>query len=497
MSILFNNVPNDAQLNLTAVEVSKEKTTTSLAIIQQRLMLVGQCDPSKVAAGDDGKPVQIFSADKAAELFGVGYQIHQMAEKCFKNCGSTDVIAFPLRLAAGTASIATLTVTAAPTVAGTLAIYISGVRIPVSLSTGLSVTAVGDAIEAAINAKPELPCTASNAAGTVTITCKWYGESGDDLQISLTSLVTDSTPTGLVITETSPAFTGGVGTVDISTALAHVTEASIYTLLVHPFQPSDTANMTSIEVWEDTRWHPRVVRGFCAIGAVRGDWASPLTTQIAARNSFVSAFFGQQDIPQSAAEVAAAVGGMVGRRAGIDPSRQFHNEQLIGLTAPYDETSHWGWDKRDTALKAGLSVAAFSAGRVVADSLVTTYTTTDGAADAPQVDRYVNTVMVLIAVTYDRQQHFLTVWSQAKLGNDGQIFPPGQLVMTPLTMKSELLSRYSLYVGQGWVQEIEEYEKTIIVQRNAGNSQRLDSQDQLLIAPNLRITAMKTTYAFA
>lgn len=497
MSILFNEIPSTAQLNLVGIEASKEKNSASLFSLVQRIGLIGQCDPSLVAAGDNGKPIQVFSAEKVAELCGVGYELHGMAVKCFANCGSAEVVIFPIRLAAGTAATATLTVTTAPTSAGTLAIYISGVRIPVALTTGLSVTEVGDAIEAAINAETSLPCTASNAAGTVTITVKWYGTSGNDLQIDLSIAPTDNMPTGLVITETDPSFSGGVGDIDIGPALNAVTESAIYTVFAHPCPPSDTTNLALIEAFESTRWNYRVCRGFIAIGAARGAYEAPLTTQIAARNSFVSAFIAQQDIYESQAEVAAAVAGAVAKSNGGDPSLQYHSLPLYGLTVPYDETTHWSWETRDTAVRNGLGVVNYIASQVVIDQLVNTYTLTTGGAVAPAVDRYVNTVCLLTAIIYDEQQYFLSVWSRAKLADDGGVFPAGQKIMTPNTMKGELLARYRLYIDRGWVEDIETYKLSIVTERDLSNAQRLNAQHQLVLMGNLRVTAIKIQWDFA
>ena len=497
MSIIFNDIPDSAQLNLTGIELTKEKLTTSLFSLTQRIGVIGQCDPSLIASGDNGKPIQVFSAEKVAELCGVGYQIHKMAEKVFLNCGASEVFVFPIRLASGDAAESTLTVTAVPTTAGTLAIYISGVRIPVTLTTGLSVTQVAEAIVAAINAETSLPCTAANTLGVVTITVKWYGTSGNDLQIDLNISPTDSSPAGLVITETDPSFTGGTGDIDISPALNNVAESAIYTVFSHPIPPSDTTNIALIEAFEDVRWHYRVCRGFIAIGSARGEYTTPLTTQIAARNSFVSSFVGQQNIYESQAEVSAAVCGAVAKSAGTDPSLQFHSLIVKGLTVPYDESSHWTHSTRETAVQNGLGVLDFVGGNVVIDQLVNTYTLTSGGAVAPKVDRFVNTVLTLAAIVYDRQQYFLTIWSRAKVAPDGGIFPPGQKIMTPNTLKMELLARYRLYQDRGWVINPDDYKLTIVTEINSSNSQRIDSQDQLILIGNLRVTAMKMAYDFA
>lgn len=67
-----------------------------------------------------------------------------------------------------------------PTAAGIGAVYIGGEACSFSYDTTDTATTIGDAIEAAINARTWLPVTASNSSGTITISCKTAGIAGGD-----------------------------------------------------------------------------------------------------------------------------------------------------------------------------------------------------------------------------------------------------------------------------------------------------------------------------
>jgi phage tail sheath gpL-like len=64
-------------------------------------------------------------------------------------------------------------------------------------------------------------------------------------------------------------------------------------------------------------------------------------------------------------------------------------------------------------------------------------------------------------------------------------------------MRGELIARYLLYFERGWVEDVDGYAQTLTVERDMTNPNRLNSQDEIIIIGNLRITAMKLGYDFA
>ncbi len=490
MAILFDQIPATAQLNLTAVEVTKEKFGSGLTVVPQRVALIGFASALLLGDDDVGKPRQVFSAQEVARLYGAGSQIHAMARALFQNSGSVDVVAFPLLPPEGESATLTLPIRGSVEEAGSVSLSIAGQRVFVPLSKGAQ---VAQKIAETVNAVREVVVEAEATESGVTLRAKWEGASGNDIGVELNRGLEESLPPGLEID--SPGFlSGGTGGGDVRTALENFSEEAIYTVVVHPF--ADAVNLGHIEAFERVRWHPRVMRGFVAIGARRGTFDEAVTKGISKRTSFVSALVWQQHIPEMQAQVAAAVGGAVARSAASDPALQFHGVPVRGLSVP-DSSTHASWEMRDAAVRNGASALTFVAGQVMVDQLVTTYQTTLQGGVAPSVDRYVNTVLTLGAIAHDRKEYFTNVWGRAKLAGDGQVLPPGQRIMTPNTMRAELLARYQLYVAQGWVEDIESYAETLVVERDAGHPNRLNTLDQVILMGNLRVTAMRLAYDYA
>lgn len=494
MAILFNQVPADAVANQTYVEVSKEKTSVGLQLVQQRIALIAQPDAA-LTSYTDGVPQQVFNADQVGNIFGFGTQIHAMARKLFSNSGAVEVEAFGLAEDVGdTASTGTVTFAGTATAAGEIALYIAGDRIAVTVAVGDTAENVVDALVAQVALQPEVVAAlVKNATPEILdITANWKGATGDQITIEVNRQADESLPAGIA-SAVIVAMTGGAGNPDIQDALDNIAEDDTFTVVVYPW--TDTTNLTAIEGWESTRWDPAVVKGFVSMTGFAGS-VTTVTALTSTRNSWTNAIIGNQDTPQMPSQVAAAVAGNVAVSAGIDPVLQFSTLRLFGIDAPLP-ASRWENTERNTALKNGASTIRVSGGNVVIGQLRNTYQTTDAAASAPDVDRQLNTVALMIAVTFDRKNYFDLVWSRAKLANDTQDIPAGQQVMTPNIMKAELIGRYRLYLSRAWVENLPGYIESILVERDGTNPNRINSQDTIFRIGNLRISAFKVFYSFA
>src|SRR6056297_3446114 len=181
--ITFNSTSAAGAL-ASGVFVESEYKQQSFAGQRQKhvVLLLGQYNSGFTPT--DNTAVKLNSKADGITYYGNGSQLAIMADKAFANAStSIDIYACPLA-DDGSAVAATgeVTVTGTATAAGRLALYVSGVEIGVPVAIGDDATTVGDAIETAITAKPSLPVTAVNAAGTVTFTAKWAGESGNQIR---------------------------------------------------------------------------------------------------------------------------------------------------------------------------------------------------------------------------------------------------------------------------------------------------------------------------
>ena len=69
--------------------------------------------------------------------------------------------------------------------AGTLALYVGGVSVPVNVTSGMTATQAATAVAAAVNANTNLAVTASASSGVVTFTAKNAGLAGNDIDFRL------------------------------------------------------------------------------------------------------------------------------------------------------------------------------------------------------------------------------------------------------------------------------------------------------------------------
>ena len=67
------------------------------------------------------------------------------------------------------------------------------------------------------------------------------------------------------------------------------------------------------------------------------------------------------------------------------------------------------------------------------------------------------------------------------MANDGTRFGPGQRVVTPSVVMSELISLFRLWETRGLVENADAFKQGLVVERNASDPNRLD----LLIPPDL------------
>ena len=161
MPISFANIPANIKVPLYWVEV--DPSMAGLPTINLRALLVGVKTADGAAPDDIALP--IGSQAQADQAFGEGSELARMFKAFFANNFANEVWGLPVDEPVG-ASPATgdITITAAPTAAGTIALYVCGDTIPVNIATTDSTADIASNIAAAINADITLPVTATVSA---------------------------------------------------------------------------------------------------------------------------------------------------------------------------------------------------------------------------------------------------------------------------------------------------------------------------------------------
>ena len=126
-------------------------------------------------------------------------------------------------------STGTITFVGTATAAGTISVYIDSTKngkYQVAVSSGDSITAIGNTLEALITANLDSPVSASNAAGTVTLTALNGGTEGNDIGIRYEGLVAG-------ITTSTTAMASGATNPVLTNLFDSITDKR-YTSIVYP-----------------------------------------------------------------------------------------------------------------------------------------------------------------------------------------------------------------------------------------------------------------------
>lgn len=373
------------------VGVKNVQFAVGASVLERKILIIGTKDPAKTTLAVD-TPVQVFSASDVADKAGFGSMLHRLAERSFEGSQGVETWMVPQDEAGGAVAAAgEIDWTGSTGVkAGTLAIYIAGLRVAVNITDAMTIEEISDAVVAAITADTSLPVTASKVAVTfeTTITAKTKGPWGNDIDISLNLQVGDETPTGIttVITDMS----GGSGLPDITTALDAIgttgtdgQNGDFYTDVIHGYG-QDTTTLDAISNYNGAgntfvgNYKKEVARPFRSLVGDTAAGSAGLTALIAVgdgrkldRTSGILAAPGSQNHPEELAAFA------VGTAARINSTRAEETtiDQSMAQFRPGDVADRWTDDStnRDLAIKAGISTTQVKGGNLTIQNLVTFY----------------------------------------------------------------------------------------------------------------------------
>src|SRR6516162_1382982 len=182
MPISFSQIPSDIKVPLYWVEV--DPSMAGLPNLGLRALLVGTMLGPTLAQAMPNVPIAIGSQAQADAAFGKGSELARMFVAYFSNNFANEVWGLGVPEPVGaTAATGTITITAAPTAAGTIDLYIGGVHVPVNVAAADTPTTIATNMAAAINATFDLAVTATAAVGVVTLTSLWKGINGNDITV--------------------------------------------------------------------------------------------------------------------------------------------------------------------------------------------------------------------------------------------------------------------------------------------------------------------------
>lgn len=479
MTISFNEISPTTRVPLVAVEINNANATQGPALLAYRVLLLGQKMSAGTATADT--LYRVTTADQVATLAGRGSMLHRQALAFFKNNSSTETwIGVLADDGAGVAATGTLTFTGPATAAGTLALYVAGVRVSVGVASGTTAASLASDVAAAINANANLPVTAAvGGAGSthiVTWTAKNKGACGNGINVRVNYRDGESTPAGVGVTIADP--TNGATNPGLDGIIPAMGDTWFH-IIAHPY--ADDTSLDALEVELADRFSAGRMIDAVAITSDSGSQGS-LATLGSARNSPHSIIVAQpgENPLTPPGEYAAAVAGAVALAAQADPARPFQTLTVQGVLPPVEADS-FTRSERNLLLFDGIATTVTGPGGVVQlERIITTYqTNAAGEDDVSYLSA--ETLFTLMYLRYSFRARWTSRYPRHKLADDGARVGAGQAVVTPSIGKAEAFSWFRDMEELGLAENFEAFKAGLVVERNATNRNRLD----FLLTPDL------------
>ena len=356
--------------------------------LPQRIAVFAEANTANQATLDTD-PYEFISAKEAADKYGYGSPMHQIARilrpLSGNPLGGIPTIAYPVEEAAGaTAALHTLGIAVATTVTenATHKIRINGrdsidgISYSFTVTKGQSAADVQDSIVDAINNVTASPVVAAEATANVATTTKWKGETS---KISL-EIDTQGKSAGIVYSEVSNV--AGTGTPTVSTVLAKIGNKwdtiAINGVGENHLEAFETFNGTPDPETPSGRYEPTVFKPLVAFfGGVDSDKDDVvLITNASARKDQVTNVY--CPAPNSKGLEFEAAANMCMTYAPVaqnSPHNDNSGKSYPDMPIPTDEVigDFSDYNARDFMAKKGASTVNIVNGKYTVQDFITTY----------------------------------------------------------------------------------------------------------------------------
>ncbi len=471
MAVSFNTIDPNVRVPLFYAEMDISQANAFSQNLKS--LLIGQ----KTSAGqsETAVPLLVTSLDQARQAFGLNSMLARMYE-VYRNIDAFgEVWCIPLDDSkSGAAAEGTITVTGTANQAGTIFLRIGGISVRAGITKGQDANRVAIAITEAINGSLYLPVNAASTEGVVTLTAIHKGICGNDIQVFQNFAGTaggEQTPDGLQLMISK--MEGGTGNPDLSDAIVNMGDEP-YDFIGHPY--TDTENLDALQLaMDDTtgRWSWLMqVYGHCYT-AKRGT-ISELNAFGKTRNDQHNTIEAMEPKnPVTSYDWAAAHTARNAVFIRVDPARPTQTGELNGLLATKAE-DRFIMSERQVLLNCGMATSYVSAAGIPCiERAITTYQKNKyGEPDTSYLDS--ETMHTSVTILRRLKSLITSKYGRHKLANDGTHFGAGQAIVTPATIRSELISEYAKMENEGLVENADLFAKYLIVERDANNPNRIN-----------------------
>ena len=480
MTVSFNQIPNSNRVPGPLVEIDGSKALGIQAPEPHSVLFVGL----RLTAGTalQGEFKSILGELDADPFFG-SKSILAAATRAFKRVNRTaKVTAVAMDEAGGgVAAAGTFPLVGSASADGQITVRIGDQRITISVSNGTTPTAMGVALDAAIDATDRCSFTATNATGTVTVTHVHKGESGNHVTIAVEAL-----PAGVTCTPVQPA--NGATNPSMATLIALLPDVRYDTIVTCM---TDATSVLALENEMARRWGPLVKQPGMAVLGIRGSHGT-LTGYGSARNSPYSCIMGSGLSPTPPWVWAAQAAAQNAIRCDTQPNRPSNGLVLPDCEAPALAD---GFDipERNLLLFDGISTFKSDAsGRVMIERLITTYqTNTSGLADAAYLSIE---VLRNLAAIYMEALSIAGKYDTHLLVPDGTNVDQGVPIVTPKMFKGEMNAWYDSLIKRGRAKDAKGFAAALVSEINLLDGERLDTNVFPSLVRGLVTNALKISF---
>lgn len=489
MTVPFQNIPSDIRTPLFYGEVNNSQANTALPV--QRTLILGQ--RTGLGTGINDAVVLIASTQDGVTQAGANSQLAQMLDDYRLADPSGEVylglIHDDVSAVAATGSI---TFTAVATAAGTYTVYLAGKKYQIAVTTTMLVTDLAAALVAAINKDKRATVTATTVSGgLVTLTADNKGPVGNDCPIGeywYGSAGGEVAPAGLATTVV--AFASGATAPSLTAVLANCGDLS-FDFIVCPYV--DTTSLNTLKQFlSDTtgRWSWQ----YQAYGHVFAATAGSLSNLVnnygnATRNNQHESVMGWNLAGSPAWRLAAAYGGACAASLRVNPALPLQTVQVPGMIPP-KKADRFQLVDRNTLLHNG--IATFTVdddGTMRLENVVTTYQQNAfGQADNSYLE--VETMFTIMATLRFLRSAITSKYARTNLASNGTPLPPAGGVVTPATIKAELIAGYRSLCLRGLCQNPEAFKAGLVVEIDAVNPNRVNVLYTPVLIAAVRIFAL-------
>jgi phage tail sheath gpL-like len=459
------SIPTNLRVPIVSVDLDPSNASQGPSVLPIKLLFIGQ----RLTTGTVAANVltRVSSPDQGAKFFGKGSHLHLLLKGHFAANQINEVWAIAQADAGSSvAATGTLTIAGTPTAAGTLAVYVGGVRYEISVTTGDTPTTIAAKIVTAITADTSSPVTAGNSSGIVTYTAKNSGTLGNNIDHRVNYQAGDAVPAG--ITATPVAMASGAIDPTIQTVLDLLGDEWFHFFVT---AYSGAVNVAALEAFLADRFTSLKMLDGVAITAQVGSLGT-LGSYGAAHNSPHVVTLGLYKYLNTPMEIIGAAAGRIASEAQADPAIPMKDLSLPGILPPA-VTDRFIFTERNTLLYTGIATLYSDSGAVKLERMITGYLT-NGSGGADTAYLKLETMLTIMYVRYDVRTQVRNKFGRAKLADDGTQFGQGQQVVTPSLMRAFLMSVFRNWELMGLVENADQFKRDLQVTRNAADEDRLD-----------------------